>query len=132
MSNGKGILGFIAGTIFGAAIGVAAGIMLAPRSGVETRAMVSDAAVDAWGNVVDAYQQGSTQVAEGVEDLVPNFDARADELREKVDQARRRMDQIRTSIAENAGRVTQWAEDAAEAAETAEAQVVEVAQAEQE
>ena len=128
MSNGNGLLGFLAGTIFGAAIGVAAGIMLAPRAGVETRAMVSDAAVDAWGNVVDAYQQGSAQVAEEVEDLVPNFDARADELRDKVDQARRRMDQIRSSIAENAGRVTQWVGDVADAAE---AQVVEVTEPEQ-
>lgn len=90
----SGFVGFIAGAVTGAALGMVAGILMAPRAGAETRSMVGEAATDAWGNVIDAYKQGTEQVAE-------NVDLKSDELREKVDQARARMDQIRSSLSEN-------------------------------
>ena len=37
----KGTLGFIAGSIVGIAAGVAVGVLLAPRSGEESRAMAA-------------------------------------------------------------------------------------------
>ena len=43
MSAGK----FLAGFIVGGAIGAIAGILLAPKSGEETRAMLADSAKDA-------------------------------------------------------------------------------------
>lgn len=112
MSTSHGLLGFFAGTIIGAAIGAAAGILVAPRAGAETRDMVNDAATDAWGNIVDAYQQGAQRVSEGVSDLRPNVDARTDELREKVDQARVRMDQLRTSLSQSVSQAADRVTDA--------------------
>ena len=45
--SAKGAFGFVAGGILGAAAGVVAGILLAPRSGAESRAMAADAMNDA-------------------------------------------------------------------------------------
>ena len=100
--SSKGILGFVAGTVIGAAIGAVAGILIAPRPGEETRGMVGDAATDAWGNVRSAYERGAQRMNEEMNDFCPTVDARSDELREKVDQARARMDQIRSSLSESA------------------------------
>lgn len=108
----SGFLGFIAGTVTGAALGLVAGILMAPRAGAETRTMVGEAATDAWGNVVDAYKQGAEQVSEGV-------DAKSDELREKVDQARARMDQIRSSLSENVSQMADKVNSAVQGAKDA-------------
>ncbi len=105
MSNAKGYLGFIAGALVGAAIGAVAGLLAAPRSGAETRTMVEEAATDAWGNVVDAYEQGAKTVSERVSEFRPTVDAATDELREKVDQARAHMDELRSSLSQNAQHV---------------------------
>lgn len=99
MSKGN-TASFIIGTLFGAALGAVAGILMAPRSGQEMRDAVAGVATDAWGNAVDAYQQGAQLVNEGIDDLRTNGDVAADELREKVDQARARMDQIKSSLSE--------------------------------
>ena len=99
MSNGKGILGFVAGTLFGVAAGMVAGILVAPRSGTETRTMAAEAATDAWGNVVDAYHQGASDVATRTAAACEEAVATSDELREKVASARARMEEIRVSLA---------------------------------
>ena len=129
---------FILGGLFGAAAGLVAGVMLAPRSGAESRAMAADAMNDAWDTAVDSYEQGTQVVSEKINDFRPAVDAKADELRAKVDAARERMDQLRDSLSEvvtNAsdqvqeavGAVSdQFATMAEDAAETAEAIVVEV------
>lgn len=44
---------FVAGTVIGAAAGAIIGILVAPRSGAETRAMAADMANDAWDNARD-------------------------------------------------------------------------------
>ena len=43
----KKTVGFVLGSIFGAAAGVITGILIAPRSGAESRAMAADAMNDA-------------------------------------------------------------------------------------
>ncbi|MBR2835487.1 MAG: YtxH domain-containing protein [Coriobacteriales bacterium] len=101
MSNSSGFLGFIAGSIFGAAIGAVAGVFLAPRAGSETRAMAADAAADAWGNVVDVYQQSASDVAAKVDNAFEDTYDKTEEFRAKIETARERMDQIRTSLANN-------------------------------
>ena len=45
--SAKGTLGFILGSIVGAAAGVTAGLLLAPRTGAESRSMAADAMNDA-------------------------------------------------------------------------------------
>lgn len=96
---GKG-LGFAAGAVFGAAAGTIIGILVAPRSGAETRAMAADMANDAWDSARDMYEQGVDQARAAATDFGPMMDAKTDELRAKVDLARERMDQLRESLNE--------------------------------
>lgn len=96
---GKG-LGFVAGAVFGAAAGTIIGILVAPRSGAETRAMAADMANDAWDSARDMYEQGVDQARAAATDFGPMMDAKTDELCAKVDLARERMDQLRESLNE--------------------------------
>lgn len=89
---------FAAGAFVGAAAGTLVGIMLAPRSGAETRAMAADIANDAWDNARDMYEQGVDQARCAATDFGPMVDAKTDELRAKVDLARERMDQLREQL----------------------------------
>ena len=98
MSKGSTGLGFVLGGMFGAAVGAIAGMLLAPRSGAESRAMAADAMNDVWDNAVDSYERGSRVVNTKINDFRPQVDARTDELRAKIDLARERMDQLRDSL----------------------------------
>ena len=57
MSQNGTALGFVFGAVFGAAVGAVAGMLLAPRSGAESRAMAADAMNDAWDAAVDTYEK---------------------------------------------------------------------------
>ena len=118
---------FAAGAFFGAAAGTIAGIMLAPRSGAETRAMAADIANDAWDNARDAYEQGIDQARTAATDFGPMVDAKTDELRAKVDLARERMDQLREQLndAISGGNVTPAADVVVENAVEADAEAAE-------
>lgn len=94
---GKGF-SFVAGAVIGAAAGTVIGILMAPRSGAETRAMAADMANDAWDNARDIYEQGVDQARAAASDFGPMVDAKTDELRAKVDLARERMDQLREQL----------------------------------
>ena len=67
---GKGF-SFVAGAVIGAAAGTVIGILMAPRSGAETRAMAADMANDAWDNARDIYEQGVDQARAGRATSVP-------------------------------------------------------------
>lgn len=94
---GKGF-SFLVGATIGAAAGTIIGILVAPRSGAETRAMAADMANDAWDNARDMYDQGVEQARAAMNDFGPMMDAKTDELRAKVDLARVRMDQLRETL----------------------------------
>ena len=94
---GKG-LAFVMGAALGAAAGTIIGLLVAPRSGAETRAMAADMANDAWDSARDMYEQGIDQARAAATDFGPMMDAKTDELRAKVDLARERMDQLRESL----------------------------------
>ena len=98
--SAKGTLGFILGSIVGAVAGATAGLLLAPRTGAESRAMAADAMNDAWDSAVDAYERGSRVVSDKISNVRPSVDATTDELRAKVDLARERMDQLRSSLSD--------------------------------
>lgn len=89
---------FLVGATIGAAAGTIIGILVAPRAGVETRAMAADMANDAWDNARDMYEQGAEQARAAMNDFGPMVDAKTDELRAKVDLARERMDQLRETL----------------------------------
>lgn len=92
------LIKYAAGAIIGAAAGFVAGVLLAPRSGAESRAMASDAVNDAWDSAVDTYERGQQVVNSKIETMRAKPDATTDELRAKVDLARERMDQLRDSM----------------------------------
>ena len=94
---GKG-LAFVTGAALGAAAGTIIGLLVAPRSGAETRAMAADMVNDAWDSARDMYEQGVDQARAAATDFGPMMDAKTDELRAKVDLARERMDQLRESL----------------------------------
>lgn len=95
--------GVVLGGLVGATCGFVAGVMFAPRSGAESRAMAADAMNDAWDSAVDTYERSSQAVAGKMNDVKPSMDATTDELRAKVDLARERMDQLRESLAHSTG-----------------------------
>ena len=94
---GKGFA-FVTGAAVGAVAGTIIGLLVAPRSGAETRAMAVDMANDAWDSARDMYEQGVDQARAAATDFGPMMDAKTDELRAKVDLARERMDQLRESL----------------------------------
>ena len=94
---GKGFA-FVTGAAVGAVAGTIIGLLVAPRSGAETRAMAADMGNDAWDSARDMYEQGVDQARAAATDFGPMMDAKTDELRAKVDLARERMDQLRESL----------------------------------
>ena len=94
----KKALYFTLGTLFGTASGILAGMLLAPRSGAESRAMAADAMNDVWDSAVDTYERGAQTAADKFNGVRPVVDAKTDELRAKVDLARERMDQLRDTL----------------------------------
>jgi gas vesicle protein len=75
-SNGKAIVGFI----FGAAVGLAAGMLFAPRSGVETRKKLEKRAREYSDDVVH-------KVSRKIDDLKGQMDEFANETRAKIKKA---------------------------------------------
>lgn len=49
--HGNGLRNFVIGALVGATVGAALGVLLAPRSGAETRKMVRDKAEDLLGDI---------------------------------------------------------------------------------
>jgi len=118
--SAKGTLGFILGSIVGAVAGATAGLLLAPRTGAESRAMAADAMNDAWDSAVDAYERGSRVVSDKISNVRPSVDATTDELRAKVDLARERMDQLRSSLSDAVNTTSAQVQDAVNANDSLE------------
>jgi gas vesicle protein len=97
--SAKSVVGIVFGTLAGAAAGFAAGVLMAPRTGAESRAMAADAMNDVWDSAVDSYERGARIVNEKMRSVRPEGEA-ADELRAKVDLARQRMDQLCGSLSD--------------------------------
>ncbi len=76
MSAGK----FIAGFIVGGAIGAIAGILLAPKSGEETRQMLSDSAKD----MIKKADETAKQIQSKAEDAVTELQKKGEEIKDKL------------------------------------------------
>jgi gas vesicle protein len=74
--------------LLGGAIGAGIALLLAPRSGEETRALVAEKADEYWGRGQTWYDQGKTRFQEGVAGVQPAINRTGDELRDKIDNAR--------------------------------------------
>lgn len=76
MSAGK----FFAGFLVGGAIGAIAGILLAPKSGEETRAMLADSAKDAMKRADETVKQ----IQSKADDVVSDMQKKGEEIKEKI------------------------------------------------
>ncbi len=91
---------FFVGGVVGAVIGTVAGILLAPRSGADSRAVAADAMNNAWDKALDTYEHHARSVSDYMEVIRPKIDTASDELRAKIDAARERMTQVRSSLSD--------------------------------
>lgn len=76
MSAGR----FLAGFIVGGAIGAIAGILLAPKSGEETRAMIADSAKEALRKADETVKE----IQNKAEDVVSDMQKKGEEIKEKL------------------------------------------------
>ncbi|MDY2625151.1 MAG: YtxH domain-containing protein [Coriobacteriales bacterium] len=90
------------GIAFGAAAGFCAGLLLAPRTGNETRALMVDRVDELWGQGQDFYEKNVKDLGSRAADFAPAAAAKGDELREKIEIAR---DRIAEQVAKNAASV---------------------------
>ena len=121
MSSSKNTPRVALAALVGAAVGVVAGILIAPRSGAETREKVAQAAEASFGQVADTLNESVFATCADVAQTAQEAGEKTDELREKIAAARARMDQMRADIAKNADQVADKAADvmASEQAEDA-------------
>ncbi len=71
---------FLAGFLVGGAIGALAGILLAPKSGEETRQMIADSAKDAMRRADETVKQ----IQSKADDVVSDMQKKGDEIRDKL------------------------------------------------
>ena len=114
MSTSKNTFGVALAALVGAAAGVVAGILIAPRSGVETREKVAQAAGRTADQLVDSLGASVTVTCDDASQVAQEVGEKTDELREKVAAARARMNQVRADIAKGAEQAAQ-AHDAGDA-----------------
>lgn len=76
MSAGK----FLAGFLVGGAIGAVAGILLAPKSGEETRQMLAEGAKD----MLDKADETVKQIQSKADDVVSDMQKKGEEIKEKL------------------------------------------------
>ncbi len=93
--------GFLSGLLFGGLIGAATSLLMAPRSGEETRAMLRDRGLHLRGRVGDSMMEARTRVT-----------AAADEVRARAEELQRRSQQV---VEEQKGRVRRTTRAAVEA-----------------
>ena len=71
---------FLAGFIVGGAIGAIAGILLAPKSGEETRQMLADTTKD----VLRRADETVKEIQSKADDVVSDMQKKGDEIRDKI------------------------------------------------
>ncbi len=109
----KNAAGIALAALVGAAAGVVAGILVAPRSGSETRERMAQAAGQTWGEIIDGVEVNVGVACDEAAQTAQEASEKTDELREKVEAARARMSQVRDGIA----RASEHLADAAPAAQ---------------
>ena len=92
MSSSKNTPRVALAALVGAAVGVVAGILIAPRSGAETREKVAQAAEASFGQVADTLNESVSATCADVAQTAQEAGEKTDELREKIAAARARMD----------------------------------------
>jgi len=78
--NNMSVSRFLAGFVVGGAIGAIAGILLAPRSGEETRQILADTAKD----MARKADETAKQIQSKADDAVSDLQKKGEEIKEKI------------------------------------------------
>lgn len=81
----------LAAFVLGGVIGAVLGLLFAPRSGKETREIITDKAQEYWGEGVDLYETGRSKVSDMYQSGSATVTEKGGELRAKIDDARERL-----------------------------------------
>lgn len=93
--GGGVLLAFLLGGVLGAVLG----LLFAPRSGKESRDMISDGAQKYWDQGVEIYGTGVDKVSDAYSSGVEAANAKTADLRVKIDSARDRLqEQVADSV----------------------------------
>ena len=95
MSSSKNTPRVALAALVGAAVGVVAGILIAPRSGAETREKVAQAAEHSFGQVADTLNESVSATCADVAQTAQEAGEKTDELREKIAAACRHCQECR-------------------------------------
>jgi len=84
------------GSVFGAfllggLIGAVLGLLFAPRSGTETREILTEKANGYWGDAGEMYSSGMEKVGAAVDTGKQTASEKSEQLRSKIDEARERL-----------------------------------------
>lgn len=109
--------------LLGGLIGAVLGLLFAPRSGAETREMISERANEYWGEANEMYVTGKEKVTEVVATTKDTAVEKGEELRAKIDEARGRLQEqvaksaeaAKDKVAETAPTVKEAVDKAADA-----------------
>jgi len=88
--------------LLGGLIGAVLGLLFAPRSGAETREMITERANEYWGEANEMYVAGKEKVTEVVATTKDTAAEKGEELRAKIDEARGRLQEQVAKSAEAA------------------------------
>jgi gas vesicle protein len=104
--GGSGFGAFLIGGLLGAVLA----LLFAPRSGEETREMLTEKANEYWGQAGDVYNTGVEKVTEAVDGGTVVAGEKSEQLRAKIDEARERLqEQVAKSAEVAKGKVTEAA-----------------------
>lgn len=96
---------FVAGTLIGASIGAVIGVLVAPRSGKETRRRLKrdvahryeatvDAAKDQYEETVGAAADAADKVMHTVDESIQSLEAKADALKSQIKQITEDLEEV--------------------------------------
>jgi gas vesicle protein len=77
--------------LLGGLMGAAVALLFAPRSGTETREMLTEKANEYWGQAGDVYATGVEKMTEVVDSGTATAGEKSEQLKAKIDEARARL-----------------------------------------
>ena len=86
MSDNNDFVSFLAGMVIGGLVGAAAAMLLAPQSGEETRALISDKGIELKDKAVDVGQDMQLRAEKALETTRVQLEDVVDELKSRTDE----------------------------------------------
>lgn len=114
--RGHDVFGFISGMLLGGLVGAAAGLLMAPYSGKETRMMLQEKGIELKDQVETTARETRDRVETAARDLRAKAETVVDDTRTKLEGA---VDNTRTKLETNKERLGRTAEAVTQAAQEA-------------